>query len=207
MYRAVEPLSLPLGQPRAERGDAVRNRQVLLATAREMIAELGVEHVTMDGLAERAGLGKGTVYRRFGTRAGIFHALLDADEIAFQQRVLGGPPPLGPGADPVARLIAYGRARIEHLIEHIDIARAALDTHGPIPTGPPTMSPLHLRMLLDRADLGVTDTDTLALQLTGALEGPILLFLGTSGESPDSAAARLTTSWESLIERLCAAHR
>jgi polyketide synthase 12 len=45
----------------------------------------------MDRLAERAGLGKGTVFRRFGTRAGIFAALLDDDERAFQEQVLAGP--------------------------------------------------------------------------------------------------------------------
>ena len=58
------------GQPPAERADAARNRQLLLASAREIIAEQGADKLTMDGLAERAGLGKGTVFRRFGTRAG-----------------------------------------------------------------------------------------------------------------------------------------
>jgi AcrR family transcriptional regulator len=36
-----------------------------------MLAEQGPEKLTMDALAERAGLGKGAVFRRFGTRAGI----------------------------------------------------------------------------------------------------------------------------------------
>jgi len=97
---------LSLGAPPAERADAVRNRRHLLASAREMLAEEGADKLTMDALAERAGLGKGTVFRRFGSRAGIFHALLDDDERAFQEQVLSGPPPLGPGAAPVDRLIA-----------------------------------------------------------------------------------------------------
>ena len=116
---------LPLGAPHAERADAVRNRRHLLATAREMLAGEGADTLTMDALAQRAGLGKGTVFRRFGTRAGIFQALLDDDERAFQEQVLSGPPPLGPGAPPPDRLIAYGRARIGFLIEHREIARAA----------------------------------------------------------------------------------
>jgi hypothetical protein len=58
--------------------------------AREMPAEQGVGKLTMDALAQRAGLGKGTVFRRFGTRAGIFQALLDDDERAFQEQVLSG---------------------------------------------------------------------------------------------------------------------
>ena len=45
----------------------------------------------MDALAQRAGVGKGTVFRRFGTRPGIFQALLDDDERDFQARVLAGP--------------------------------------------------------------------------------------------------------------------
>ena len=123
---------MPWGPPHAERADAARNRRHLLATARQMLAEQGPDTLTMDGLAERAGLGKGTVFRRFGTRAGIFAALLDDDERAFQQQVLAGPPPLGPGTAPLDRLIAYGRARTRFLIDHRDIARAALDGHQPI---------------------------------------------------------------------------
>src|SRR5262250_301379 len=137
------------GPPRAERADAARNRRLLLATAREILAEQGADKLTMDGLAERAGLGKGTVFRRFATRAGIFAALLDDDERAFQQQVLAGPPPLGPGAAPLDRLIAYGRARTSFLIAHRDIARAAIDGHQPIPAGSPTpMSQTHIRVLL-----------------------------------------------------------
>ena len=107
--RSVDRPVLPLGAPRVERADAVRNRLHLLATAREMLAEQGADTLTMDGLAERAGLGKGTVFRRFGTRAGIFRALLDDAERDFQEQVLSGPPPLGPGAPPLDRLIATAR--------------------------------------------------------------------------------------------------
>src|SRR5258705_10565471 len=101
---------MPLGASRVERADAARNRLHLLATAREMLAEQGTDKLTMDGLAERASLGKGTVFRRFGTRAGIFEALLDDDDRAFQERVLSGPRPLGPGATPPDPLVAYARA-------------------------------------------------------------------------------------------------
>ena len=103
----MEQPEVSWGTPHAERADAVRNRAHLLATARQMIDEQGPDQLTMDALAERAGLGKGTVFRRFGTRAGIFAALLDDDERAFQQQVLAGPPPLGPGAAALDRLIGH----------------------------------------------------------------------------------------------------
>ncbi|CAM5664471.1 helix-turn-helix domain-containing protein [Streptomyces atroolivaceus] len=196
---------IPLGKPRGERADAARNRERLLDTARGMIAEHGAEKVTMDGLAERAGLGKGTVFRRFGTRAGIFRALLDADERRFQEQVLSGPPPLGPGADPVARLIAYGRARIAFLLDHHVISRAALDRAQPVPAGDASVSQIHIRMLLDLAKVPVPDLNGLSIQLTAALEGPLLLYLSmpeTSTPPSMDAGRYLGDSWQALIERI-----
>lgn len=192
------------GPPPAERADAARNRVHLLAAARQMIVEQGAARLTMDGLAERAGLGKGTVFRRFGTRAGIFQALLDDDEREFQQRVLSGPPPLGPGAAPLERLIAYGRARAVFLVRRLDIARAALDGSQPRPAGRHTpMSQVHIRMLLGQLDLGRADLDMLTIQLAAALDGPVLLYL-SSGElaDADDVEQRIGQAWQDLAERV-----
>ena len=193
------------GAPHAERADAARNRAHLLATARQMLAEQGADKLTMDALAERAGLGKGTVFRRFGTRAGIFAALLDDDERAFQQQVLAGPPPLGPGAAPLDRLIAYGRARTGFLIDHCDIARAALDGHQPIPARSQSpMSLQHIRILLRQIGLQDADVDMLAIQLTAALDGPLLLYLSTPDlTAAPQAAERIARSWQDLVQRVC----
>jgi AcrR family transcriptional regulator len=201
----VDRLVLPLAAPRGERSDAARNRLHLLATAREMLAEQGADQLTMDALAERSGLGKGTVFRRFGTRAGIFQALLDDDERALQEQVLSGPAPLGPGASPVDRLIAYGRARIRFLIEHREIARAALDGSQPVPAGAQTpISQLHIRMLLAQLKLGATDLDVLAMQLTAALDGPLLLYLSASdlGQDGPQLGERIAQGWQDLVERI-----
>ena len=171
-----------------------------------MLAEQGAERLTMDALAERAALGKGTVFRRFGTRAGIFQALLDDDEVFFQDLVLSGPPPLGPGALPADRLIAYGQARIRFLIDHREIARAALDGSQPVPAGAQTpISQLHIRMLLGQMRLGAADLDTLAVQLTAALDGPLLLYLSASDltEAARETADRMTLGWQELVRRVC----
>ena len=194
------------GSPPAERVDAARNRRLLLDTARQMIAGQGAGKLTMDGLAARAGLGKGTVFRRFGTRAGIFQALLDDDERDFQQQVLSGPPPLGPGAPALDRLIAYGRARIDFLIGRREIARAALDGREPVPAGSQTpMSRAHIRSLLDTVRLGPVDLDVLATQLTAALDGPLLLYLSSAAltEAAPQVSRRLAQGWEDLIRRVC----
>ncbi|MFB8085869.1 TetR/AcrR family transcriptional regulator [Streptomyces sp. NPDC055992] len=199
---------IPLGRPRPERADAVRNRELLLATVREMLADGGPCSVTMDALAERAGLGKGTVFRRFGTRAGIFRALLDAEDRAFQEQVLYGPPPLGPGAPALDRMVAYGQARIAFLLDHHGVARAALDRNQPVPAGPASITRVHLRVLLGQAEADLPDLDSLAVQLTGALEGPLLLFLAMpeTDRPLSSAEGRpLSDSWSILVRRLLSA--
>ncbi|MHA4815173.1 TetR/AcrR family transcriptional regulator [Streptomyces aculeolatus] len=197
---------IPLERPRAERADAARNRRLLLETARRMIDEAGAENVTMDGLAEQAGVGKGTVYRRFRTRAGIFVALLDAEERGFQQRVLSGPPPLGPGGDPVDRLIAYGQGRITFLLENHAVARAAMGQNRPVPVAVPGLTRLHIRVLLDRAGVGADHLDALTLQLAAALEGPVLLYLTVPdpGEAEGERSLRaLAEGWRVLVTRVC----
>jgi AcrR family transcriptional regulator len=184
-----------------ERADAARNRQRLIETAREMLAD-GVDRLTMDSLAERSGLGKGTVFRRFGTRAGIFQALLDDGERAFQEQVLSGPPPLGPGAPALDRLIAYGQARIHFMVAQYEIARAALDGRQPIPAGSQTpLSQIHIRVLLAQVDCGPGDLDMLATQLTAALDGPLLLYM--SAAEINGVEPRLAQGWDDLVRRVC----
>ena len=194
------------GAPPAERADAARNRLHLLTTAREMLAEQGSDKLTMDGLAQRASLGKGTVFRRFGTRAGIFQALLDDDERTFQQQVLAGPPPLGPDAAPLERLIAYGRARVGFMIRHREIARAALDGSQPVPVGHRSpMSQVHIRVLLGQFGLGGVDLDMLTVQLAAALDGPVLLYLSSDEltGAVDELDERIGQAWQDLVRRVC----
>lgn len=202
----VESLECLERAERPERADAVRNRRHLLSTARTMLAECGgTESLTMDGLAERAGLGKGTVFRRFGTRAGIFRALLEDDERAFQEQVLAGPPPLGPGAPARDRLAAYGRARIGFMLDHCEIARATLDGGRPVPAGTESpMSRTHIRMLLGQARLEGADLDMLATQLTAALDGPVLLYMAAADlAEPAGFKERLAAAWEDFVGRVC----
>jgi AcrR family transcriptional regulator len=56
------------------RADAARNRERILAAAGEVFAARGLE-VTLDEIAAHAGLGVGTVYRRFANREELIEAL------------------------------------------------------------------------------------------------------------------------------------
>jgi AcrR family transcriptional regulator len=109
------------GRGRAERADAARNRERVLSAARRLFAERDVRSVTMDEVARAAGVAKGTVFHRFGDRAGLVLALLDEHERELQERILRGPPPLGPGAPPRERLLAFLAALADLTVEHRDL--------------------------------------------------------------------------------------
>ena len=57
------------------RRDAVRNSQRVMAAAREVLGEYGAE-ASMEEIAARAGVGVGTVYRRFGSKDALIDELL-----------------------------------------------------------------------------------------------------------------------------------
>ena len=102
-----------------ERSDAARNRELLLGAARRLVERCGVRGRHHGGRrAIEAGVGKGTVFRRFDNRAGLMAALLNHFESAWQAAVISGPPPLGPGAPPLDRLLAFGRSRIALNLQH-----------------------------------------------------------------------------------------
>ncbi|SDU28577.1 TetR/AcrR family transcriptional regulator [Jiangella alkaliphila] len=116
---SLEGPSLP-----RERADAARNRVAVLDAAARLFAEHGVDGVTMDAVAAAAGVGKGTVFRRFGDKAGLAVALLDERERDLQQAILSGPPPLGPGeSGPVERLAAFVDAYLDYVLDHLDLVR------------------------------------------------------------------------------------
>ncbi|WP_199561948.1 TetR/AcrR family transcriptional regulator [Micromonospora deserti] len=117
------PLELLRNPPPKERADAARNRVAVLDAAARLFAEHGVAAVSMDQIAATAGVGKGTLFRRFGDKAGLAVALLDARERVLQEAILHGPPPLGPGAPSAERLTAFIDAYLDYLLEHLDLVR------------------------------------------------------------------------------------
>ena len=192
------PPSTPL-----ERGDAARNRLLLLDAARRLIAERGADAVSMDDIASAAGVGKGTVFRRFGSRAGLMMVLLDEDERASQEAFLFGPPPLGPDAPPLDRLLAFGRDRLRFAHAHHELLSAAnrdpQTRYGSPVNAPYMVLRMHVRMLLASAGTtGNLDAQTDALlALLGA--DYVEHQLNYAGQTLKT----LSDAWESLARKLC----
>ncbi|WP_435742618.1 TetR/AcrR family transcriptional regulator [Nocardioides sp. SYSU DS0663] len=194
---ASRPLLPLLGTPAPERRDAARNREALLAAAEELVAASGADAVTMDAVAARAGVGKGTVFRRFESREGLMGALLDRSESAWQAAVISGPPPLGPGAPPMDRLLAFGRSRLETTLLHTELIRAA-GRAGTRSYAAWSFTAMHVRYLL--GELGVAgDLPLLATALLAPLELPVVEQQVSVEGFP---VERVHTAWVDLVRRV-----
>jgi AcrR family transcriptional regulator len=60
---------------RPQRRDAARNRQLLIASAREVFARRGIE-ASLDDVARHAGVGVGTAYRHFANKYELLTAIM-----------------------------------------------------------------------------------------------------------------------------------
>jgi AcrR family transcriptional regulator len=188
------------GQPPRERRDAARNREAILAAARRLFERDGPAAVSMERVAEEAGVGKGTIYRRFGDRASLATALLDASERELQEAIIRGPAPLGPGAPAADRMVAFGHAWLDVLGRHGDVVLAA--EHGPVGTrfrsAVYAFHRAHLILLLREARPD-GDAEYLADALLAALASELVLFLRTDrGMDLD----RIKQGWAELVRAL-----
>lgn len=92
---------------RKPRKDAVRNREAALAAADALFVDSrSPEDLTMADIAMSAGVGKATLFRAFGDRAGLLRALYEARLEPVRNAIETGPPPLGPSSAPEQRVPA-----------------------------------------------------------------------------------------------------
>ena len=119
-----EPISLgSIGhEKRTERRDAAENRVLILQTADSLFNQRGVSHVNMADIAEAAGVGKGTLYRRFANKAELCLALMDTQMSEFQNGMLGR----------MRQMSANGVPALEQLEQFLDALIYFIETHLPL---------------------------------------------------------------------------
>lgn len=196
------PVALPgtPGLPLKERADAARNRKRILEVAAALIEDRGIDHVSMQDVAEAAQVGTGTLYRRFGDRAGLAIALLDEHTRELQDAVIAGPAPLGPGAPALDRLVAFGDAYLELLDRHGPLMVAAV-RHDPRlrGSGAEAFVLTHLRVLLREAAPRLDD-EYGAAALSQVLDPTLHLLLR---EGRGWEMERVRAGWRGLVGQLC----
>jgi AcrR family transcriptional regulator len=200
------PTELPVvgGTPdvAGERADAARNRDRILCAAARLFEETDDPNlVTMDAVAAAAGVGKGTVFRRFGDRASLMRSLLNEEESSFQESVIRGDPPLGPGAPPTERLIAFSRARFELLERHgLMMAAAEASERGDARFDAPVyvFYRSHINMLVREAN-PACDADYLTEALLAPLSATQFVY---QRRARGMSVERIAAAYEYLVRRL-----
>ena len=107
---------------RHERADAAANRVLILKTAERLFAERGVANVCMAEIAAAAGVGKGTLYRRFAGKAELCLALLDSQMSEFQAESLAR----------FRRQTAEGMPYLTQLADFLEALVAFTEIHAPL---------------------------------------------------------------------------
>jgi AcrR family transcriptional regulator len=187
-----------------ERADARRNRERILCAAARLVARVGIDHFSMDDVAAEAGVGKGTLYRRFGDRAALLRALISEPEQAFQDSCIRGEAPLGPGAPPAERLHAFGEGLLRFLDRHAIYVKAGELLGGGKRYGHPVYAFYHTHCaLLMRQVLGDDSPhlDYLVDALLGPLAAePFLYQRDVRGMSVDE----ICSGWHALCDAVLA---
>lgn len=186
------------GPARRERVDAARNRRLVLDAAAALFASRGVDAVSMDDIAREAGVGKGTLFRRFGDKAGLAVALLDERERQLQESILSGPPPLGPEAHAQERLLAFVDAYLAYALAHLDLVRMS-ETASPgarYRIGAYRFWVQHVALLVSQARPDL-DAQAVAHVLLAPLAADVLHGLGKAQVERHGAAVR------ALVTALC----
>ena len=184
-----------------ERADAARNRQRILCAAQRLFDERGVQQVSMDDVAREAGVGKGTLYRRFGDRASLARSLLSEREGAFQEQLIRGLPPLGPGAPPDERLRAFGLGLMDLLEHHSPLILASEQGLPFAKYRHPVYQAyrLHVDLLLSEHGDPDLDVAVAAELLLAPLKAEVFLYMRDLRGLP---LERIKAGWIDVVDRI-----
>ena len=168
-----------------ERADAARNREAIVKAATDLFDREGVQAVSMADIAIAAGVGKGTVFRRFGDRTALIKAILQPRATALRETVLSGQPPLGPGGAPEEALHRYLDALFDFVWANRGLIRA-LEHRGPHAYYANAASQFWIAELTRRLEAARPDEDAsyLAHAVFTALRADAIDYLLTTQDMP-----------------------
>ncbi|MFJ3671093.1 TetR/AcrR family transcriptional regulator [Streptomyces sp. NPDC090106] len=120
---------------RERRADSQRNHDAVLDTAHALFSgPRGVEGVSLADVAAAAGVGKGTVFRHFGDRAGLMGAVLSRVLEPLRAQLEDTDSPLGPASPPHLRIPAVLDTLLQVKLRHHRLALAVESSTGAHPS-------------------------------------------------------------------------
>lgn len=193
------------GRPRA--GERAEREERVVAAALAELVEHGYERVTMLGIASRAGASKETLYSWFGSKEGLFAALIKANADQSAERVERA---LAGGEDPVDTLTGYAVGLLTLLTSPGSIAlnRAAMSSpelaevllaHGRHRVGP--LVETFLAQLCDDGVLSFSDPGQAFELLYGLVlqDTQIRVLLGEPPPSAEAISTRAGTAVQNFL--------
>ncbi|MFD7106230.1 TetR/AcrR family transcriptional regulator [Streptomyces celluloflavus] len=171
---------------RKSRKDAARNREAVLAAADALFARReSPADITMADVASAAGVGKGTLFRAFGDRAGLLRALYEARLEPVRQAVEAGPAPLGPTTPPQDRVPALLDAVLCFKLDNRRLALALEESGSGSPYQAEHYERWHglLQAVLEQIP-GLTDSDFTAHALLAATRADLVEHLAGEERIP-----------------------
>ncbi|MFD4245323.1 TetR/AcrR family transcriptional regulator [Streptomyces sp. NPDC058525] len=185
---------------RTERADALRNREAVLAAADALFAaSSSPQSVSMDEIAAAAGVGKGTLFRRFGDRAGLIGAVIASRLEPLHQAVREAQD--AAGSSPRQRVLNLLDTSLRFKIENRNLMSAAEDAGLSSPYQAEHYGWWHgiLRTALEEMP-AVHDADFTAHALLAAIRADLVAHLiDEQGMDPDGLRASLAAYIDNVL--------
>jgi AcrR family transcriptional regulator len=162
-----------------------------------------LDTICMDAIAEAAGVGKGTLYRRFPDRGALAHALLDEDARLLQDRALAGFD-LPPGTSSIQHALTLLGELFDFALDHAGVLVAAQMQHREARYDHPayvwqrTLLIGHLREAMKKGEIGHLDAlVTAELMLAGT--SPELVSWITEAADESRVRSSLIETWKRAL--------
>ena len=126
-------------------------------------------------------------------------AVLNESEAAWQASVISGPPPLGPGAPPTERLLAFGHSRLRTNVTNGALIKAATGSSAARSRAAASFGVMHVRHLL--GELGVSG-DLVLLSI--AVIAPLDIAVVEQQQADHISLDRIEAGWDDLVRRVVA---
>jgi len=206
---ACPPRLVDLACAHHERADAAANRQHVLRAAMRLFGERGVEHVTMDEIARAAGVGKGTLYRRYPDKAALCVALMDACFVEFERAALDDIAQSSPSRASLDQLRDFLSRLVDWVEEHTPWLGVIADQSETQRRGGGRCGPIYswlhdvvqylLSQAVARGETGIADPVYMADVILAAVDVDLYVFQRRErGYSPEQIRAGVFSLVEAL---------